>query len=299
MASIYPNFVIQKIDIDEVVAFDNAKFNSNNHWLTDAEGFVVAPDDYKEKVEASNTKYWVDKFRTDYKKIIIDDPSELAWMIAASRISSKTGKFTNLYQDEMDEFLKVNEPKYSEIFNKTGYFVRSENVSFKYGQHGVGPYYCLKQILESAISCIEGHKPLHDNTQFLTLYLLDWVNINHSDEYRVFVCNNQITAISQQYLHSVFDGLNNDEQNIERLRIMYDYFENNIKNEFSHLESYSYDFAILNGQTPYFIELNSFGKEYAAGSALFHWLLDEAILYGKNSGTIYFRHTIRTINDKV
>jgi hypothetical protein len=58
------------------------------------------------------------------------------------------------------------------------------------------------------------------------------------------------------------------------------------------ISSYSYDFAIVNNK-PYFIEMNSFGKEYAAGSALFHWLLDEDILYGKSGeNCIEFRYTV-------
>ena len=57
--------------------------------------------------------------------------------------------------------------------------------------------------------------------------------------------------------------------------------------------NYTFDFAIINSQ-PYFIELNSFGKEYAAGSALFHWILDEHILYNKfeHNNFIEFRYTI-------
>jgi hypothetical protein len=54
----------------------------------------------------------------------------------------------------------------------------------------------------------------------------------------------------------------------------------NYTNHNTILSNYSIDLAIINGEV-YFIELNCFGKEYAAGSALFHWLLDEHILYGK------------------
>ena len=50
------------------------------------------------------------------------------------------------------------------------------------------------------------------------------------------------------------------------------------------------DAVILEDGTLYFIEINSFGKEYAAGSALFHWLIDEDELYSDGS-TIYFRYT--------
>lgn len=43
---------------------------------------------------------------------------------------------------------------------------------------------------------------------------------------------------------------------------------------FNKTQNYTIDIGFTNGG-PYFIELNSFGKEYAAGSALFHWINDE------------------------
>jgi hypothetical protein len=63
-------------------------------------------------------------------------------------------------------------------------------------------------------------------------------------------------------------------------------------NKITWVKSYTFDFAIVNSQ-PYLIELNSFGKEYAAGSALFHWILDEHILYNKfeTNDIIEFRYT--------
>lgn len=57
------------------------------------------------------------------------------------------------------------------------------------------------------------------------------------------------------------------------------------------METYTYDFAILSNNKPYLIEFNCFGKEYAAGSALFHWLIDEDKLYNSD-GKIYFRYTV-------
>ena len=104
--------------------------------------------------------------------------------------------------------------------------------------------------------------------------------------------NNKITAISQQDLYNVYPKLDNTEFIISKLQLIVDYFNENIERNFHHVSSYSFDFAILNNKTPYFIEMNSFGKEYAAGSALYHWLLDEDILYGKSNNDIYFRYTI-------
>ena len=89
-------------------------------------------------------------------------------------------------------------------------------------------------------------------------------------------------------------------------QIIYDSFETNIKKKIIHTSNYCIDVVILENDSLYFIEINSFGKEYAAGSALFHWLNDEDILQGlkqnvshcndkndkNDKKTIYFRYTL-------
>ena len=40
-------------------------------------------------------------------------------------------------------------------------FVRTENVSLKNGQHGVGPYNNFKMILQSLVSCTYNHTPFN------------------------------------------------------------------------------------------------------------------------------------------
>lgn len=281
------NIIIQPINIEDVIKYDKDKYNSNNHWTND-----IPPKDYLERLEKSKTNKWIDKFRTNYKKIIINDPNDLKWMIEASKISSKTGKFTKLYEDELNEFVKKYEHQYKSIFNGTYYFVRTENVSLKYGQHKKGPYFNLTQIIESIVSCIEGHKPLYDNTTELVIYLLEWINIRDHNEFRVFVNNNRITAISQQDLYNVYPTFDNWDKINKIIKLTVDYFETNVKDIITE-RSYTYDFAIIDEKFPYFIEMNSFGKEYATGSGLFHWILDEDILYGKiDENSVYFRYTV-------
>jgi hypothetical protein len=130
---------------------------------------------------------------------------------------------------------------------------------------------------------------------------MEWIDILPEYEFRVFVYQNKITAISQQNLYSLLLDTNpNISSNTfeleikKKLDIIVEYFYNTIVYKVDWINSYSIDIAIVNSQA-YFIELNSFGKEYAAGSALFHWLLDESILFNKletNENTIEFRYTI-------
>ena len=77
---------------------------------------------------------------------------------------------------------------------------------------------------------------------------------------------------------------------IERhVKIVQESFQNTIKKKIVHTSNYCMDAVILEDGSLYFIEINSFGKEYAAGSALFHWLLDEDKVYS-DGNTIYFRY---------
>lgn len=269
---------MERIDLDDILANDKIKYNSNNHWPNN-----IKPSNYDEIVSLSNTSYWIDKFKT-YKKITINS-KELSWMRECNKISEQTRKFSHQFDDELINLLHSHQ-EYDYLFDGTPYFVRCDNVSLKYGQHGVGPYYNLKQIIESSVSSLSGHSPIkgHD---VLNFYLIPWVTINPDKEFRVFIYNGKLTCISQQ---NCYRRNSLDVMELEQLcKIIVSYWENTIKANITHINSYTIDIAILDDSTPYFIEINGFGKEYAAGSALFHWIIDETKLYG-DGNAVHFRY---------
>ncbi len=282
---------IKSISLDDVLANDKKFYNTNNHWENN-----IRPENYDEVISNIHTNKWIDKFR-EYKTIVIDTKQDLYWMKEAFEIGSKTKRFPHSYDDELDDM--VNRYKHFDyIFNGQEYFIRAENVSLKEGMHGVGPYKDFKSIIQSIITCRLGHTPLTTETTHITLYLCEFIkNLNIGMEFRVFVKENKITAISQQALYDVNDilePLNDNEKNdiIHKwINIIKSYFETDIKPKITHIDSYVMDFAILSDDTPYFIELNTFGKEYASGSALFDWIRDYNILYGLNGDCIEFRYT--------
>jgi hypothetical protein len=281
------NYKIEAINLDDIIQYDTEKYNSNNHWTNN-----IIPDNYKEVLSKSNTEKWISLFKPEYKKITIDNPTYINWIYEASKISSLTGKFSLIYTDELEQMIDETKEEYKNIFDGTGYFIKVNNVSLKYGMHGVGPYYDLKSIIESIVSSILGHTPIKDNTGKLDIYIIPWSDIDTKNEFRVFVYKNKITAISQQHLYSKFH-LNNQNEIVEKIDLIVKYHFEHIINKITWTTNYTYDFAIIDSMLPYFIEMNSFGKEYAAGSALFHWILDEKILYNMdNTNTIYFRYTI-------
>lgn len=286
------NIVIQGISLSLIMKFNKIKFNTNNHWINN-----IPPDDYRQSIENTFTKEWIDKFHNIYETIEINDKFELDWMKKASEISMQTGIFTEIYEDELELFLLQNSHKYNNIFDQTKYFVRTENVSMKYGQHKEGPYTNLKTIIESLVSSIQGHTPIYSDTTKIKLYLFPWIEIQPKKEFRVFVYKKKITAISQQNLYNILFEKDVYYDKIEEeinyyVKIIVNHFYQEIINKIN-LESFTYDFALIDDDEPYFIEPNAFGKEYAAGSALFGWINDEDILYQDcENPTIYFRYTI-------
>lgn len=342
--------IIEKIDLDDVYIKDKQRYNSNNHWfsvnflnkqsltvncLNKNQGEqLVRPSDYMDKIYENRTSNWVDKFKeynfetqigkNQYTKLIIHD---VKWLKLISRLNRTLGHFSKLYEDDLNEFVenyksKIENCNCMSLFNldvndnKIPYFVRTENVSLKTGHHGIGPYYTFKQIIESLVTCSYGHTPLTEDTNEIVIYLFEWIDIKPYNEFRVFVNNSRITAISQQNLYSKYDELqiNHNDGSLElKLNNIVSYFNTTIKNRFDQ-KSFTFDFAFtctdlftgtssfastnqftsdgaLINVEPYFIEPNCFGKEYAAGSSLFHWIIDEDILYGKHN-EIYFRYTI-------
>lgn len=306
------SYIIEKIEIDDVFKFDKLKYNSNNHWVNDKK-----PNDYIQVLEQAYLNKWIDKFR-QYKLVIISNPQHIAWLKEVSQLCSITRRFSTLYEDDLDDILKMYR-QYDHLFEGNKYFVRCDNVSLKYSEFGNIPFTNLKDILKSCVTCQDTHTPITNELVELRIYLFEWININPNLEFRVFINNNKITAISQQNLYNrnqILYEISTQYQHIDDhvgcltrnqltvytecieyktsvIKLWCDrvtsFFKNEIKPKITHITNYTIDIALLQNLEPYLIEINSFGKEYSAGSSLFHWLIDEQKLYG-NKENIYFRY---------
>lgn len=283
------NTHIEIINANDALIYDKIKYNTNNHWLDDK-----PPIDYDEVLTRSNTKYWIDSFKS-YKLIQIK-PQYKKWLVDVSQLCSQLCKFSNLYEEELDDLL-ADHSKYNHLFDGRKYFVRCSNVSLKYGQYGVGPYFDLRMIIKSLVSCLISHSPIKpsilNNNDPFDIYLIEWTDLDPYAEFRVFVYQNMITCISQQATtlsNALLAELSDEQLKTDYILKIYDFWLNDIKPKITHTDSYSIDLSIINGKG-YFIEINSFGKSYAAGSALFHWLEDENKLYN-TTNNIYFRYAI-------
>jgi hypothetical protein len=281
---------IQTIDLDDVMINNKIKYNVNN--LYDKQ-----PDDYREKIDMTYTKNWVDKFHVNYSTITLDE-YDLKWMHKAFLIGRVTAKFPQMYNDDLDDLLEKYK-EYDYLFKGTPYFIRTESVSLKCGVHGAGPYTNLRMIIESMTTSRSGHCCFREGDMQCKIYLLKWIpDMSLDKEFRIFVFNNNITAISQQHLYQVNTWLSDESDAYIKqvIKKIVDYFRDHIRSKMLFMSSYVMDLALIgDNDAPYFIEPNSFGKEYASGSALFHWVDDEDLIYNKN-GDLKQVLTFRYVN---
>lgn len=282
-----PSIKIQSIPVSHVREHDKVLYNTNNIW-TDGK----PPADYYERNAQTNSKHWLPKFHPNHITVTITK-NDLRWIREAFSYGVITGRFPHMFDDELDDLVRRYED--TTIFNGTEYFVRTEEVSLKEGCHGAGPYTNIRAIVQSLVTCRKGHTAIKPETTEIKLYLLPWIQIPYYQEFRVFVHDRKITAISQQHLYDPNKvlyvlGVNERDKLIHTwITSLQSYFRSDIVEKID-IASFVMDIAILENGLPYFIEINTFGTKYASGSSLFGWTQDEAILYGDGS-TVVFRWT--------
>jgi hypothetical protein len=284
---------VRAIPLQEVIkdSESRCRFNSNNHW---EEG---RPEDYDLVMDKTQTINWIDRFHDSRKiRIILIGPSDVSWMQEAELVCTYRGVFSTLFQDKIEDYVSSH-PGESETMSSypdsgikkaSGWFVRTDWTSLKDGEFGIGPYNCLEKLLKSLCTSRRGHSPISRCApgKFLTVYLIPWVTI--AREYRMFCYNKKITCISQQNVYKRFGW--SEEILREDSALLLNYFYHKIEDCLVY-DNVTIDIAILDDGTPYFIEFNSFGKEYASGSALFHWILDYDLLYSDGE-KVHVRYTV-------
>ena len=189
----------------------------------------MAPN-YKETIEKGNTKNWIDFFHVGYQTVTLDK-QDLTWMEKALEIGVNTRKFSHLFDDELAATCAKH------TFSPGVWFVRTNRVSLKEGCHGVGPYTSLEKVIESMVSTNLGHCCFNHSDNDCVIYLLPWLEIHPDKEFRIFVYNNHITALSSQHLYSVNEWLNDkSEAEIDAIvqRILV-FFEARVKQPMSYV----------------------------------------------------------------
>ena len=284
---------VQCLSQNHVIMHDGELFNVNNLYNERNE---EQPEDYQDRGLLTQTNKWIDTFHPDNYKTLTLDEEDLRWMKKCLySIGCITRQFSHLYDDELEATCK----KHQDNFPEGGpWFIRSEPVSLKEGEHGVGPYTNLKEIIESMVSVGMGHTCFKPDSSECKLYFMEWREIHPDKEFRIFVYQNKITAISTQHYPVINTWIQEMRQKdletgrtdfLNMVQKIVDYFDSHIKTPLSYLENYTMDLALTgDDENPYFIEPNGFGGDYPAGSALFHWYYDGDTL--EDSSEIEFRY---------
>lgn len=258
---------ITPVPLEAVITGSETRYNTNNCWTLEGR---PKPADYAAIQEKCNTKNWIYKFRTPV--VVTLDAADMAWMKDAQRIGRMTRHFSRLHLDELQETVA----KYT--FPVGSWFVRTEYVSLKNGQYGVGPYTTLDRVISSLVSSNPGHECFTKADVTLNLYLVPFLPLNGKKEFRVFVYKHNVTAISIQHLYEENQWIQ-DMSVRERVLLITDllhFCQHSVLPKLADvLESYTCDIALLEpGNEFYFIEINPFGADYSAGSSLFGWRQD-------------------------
>ena len=154
-------------------------------------------------------------------------------------------------------------------------------------------YYNIKNVI---IDCM--NQPINNSAFDITdnnvnFYLIPIDNINTDMIFRVFVKNYEFSGISQYYLFNKENPSNITLKNIikikenflmEIINYICKIYLNNIYEKVKNLKIKDFIFDIhLTEELDYYMILTllPFGKEFSTKSCLFHWKLDEEILYCK------------------
>lgn len=254
------------------------KINTNNYHH-DYYGGKRDENKYRELIDQTSYLNYIHLIQSIKHIIIPITRNEKEILGRVCKIGIFTDKISEIYEEEVEEIIeridkkipKTNEP----------YFFRTSHCSAKDSIHGLGPVYNARDIILRLVTSQRCLKNLEDDENTY-LILKPWLNLNRAYEFRVFIFNGEITAISQYYCYEDYGW----EEKLEKIDIQEIYEK--IDGLYHKLKK-CYDNCVmdiyLNTETneAELIEFNSFGMEMASGSALFEWIADKRQLYGETN----------------
>lgn len=262
---------------------DAKSINNNNMDTNVTYGEYLDEQKYIYYYSQSWRNKWEDIKENTHKAIIVPLTSEeINILVEAGRIGIVTLKRPSLFEEEL---IALEEKINEKITSTEGLFVRINQCSTKDGMYGVNPVFTAREIVNGIITshrCFYNLKNYTENNIFIVPWDKNWHENGH--EWRVFCFKGKITAISQHNLLSIYSlSLEDCETLIPKITkfcqsvisSMREKVPENEGNWVIDVVSFSKEKNIE------LVELNTFGAELPAGSALFDWNKDYEQLYGK------------------
>ena len=263
------SLIIQGIELSKV---NDKDYNTNNHESN------LTEEKYLKYTAQTDLCNWINLFPEKQILHVVDfNQYETKILYESTLIGISTGRIPNMYKEELEE-IQNKIPK--DISNL---FFRFEHSSSKDGVGKIGPFKNSKDVImniitsKRAMRCLKGQ---NKSRLYFFEFRKDWKPQN---EFRVFVCESKVTAISQYSMYTNFEL--DKIFDLERLGENIVNFCYLVLSKIN-LTSVVID-VIVNDNKIELVELNPFGTEYSSGSALFHWIRDHDILYGLTDKVVF------------
>jgi hypothetical protein len=208
---------------------------------------------------------------TQLKEIMLDIyASQKSYCDYIKDIKVENIEILKSFEKEINKVLEANP--------NTEYFIRLSSTSGK-NEKSVEPFSTSLDII-SHISSVklfvdQEFKRFEKDTY---LIIMPWNNnIEPRSEFRIFVVNDKLTAVSQQNRHDLYQYSKKELKIIEHAL-----------NDITFLTNTPYGTFVgdvyidLESKTCKLIELNPFGAHSGAGASLFNWIDDYDILHGNS-----------------
>lgn len=270
--------------------------NTNNHLPQEVEKFGESA--------ITENEYWIEHQRTSFGKwfplkqqlfpktmcqTVHLKKQNIQTLVDMSKSAILTGRLPLSLEDEWMEIVRAVEESVCMNSGKQ-YFVRTESASLKDGIVGAGPFTNAKQVLTGLCTSkrlqnifMKELETMNCELDTKPLYFLPWnISIEESNEFRCFVCNWNLTAISQYIWHrDVGWSDKNRESELEKLVFGVNDLLCKLKKvgDRDLPQNFVLDVYVFDGGVE-LLELNCFGAQMAAGSCCFNWIRDYSILHG-------------------
>lgn len=285
-----PRQMVRVVRVSESsVLYDYSR--KNNHRCTQilSKKLEVQAEEYRVIREQTDYEQWRALRPTKGEVVVSLDRACVQTLARAGHIGIHTFKLPDLYEEELNQV--IGQIQTQLLATSASFFVRLSSCSTKGGNGGVGPFWDSKQIVKALVTsyrCVD----VFDRVEDCKLYVSPFRTYFHPDEeFRVFICNNCVTCISQ-YNEKECCGwgeLHNDTlllicNNIVNLHT--DLLQKALACSVHLHKSFTFDVFCHKGHNfdVELIEFNTFGAQMAAGSCLFDWIKDYDTMHSATDG---------------
>lgn len=268
-----PSVLVESVSYQWVNIDGNC--NTNNHPSD------LTPVQYNELLHLTRKSEWVKYFPDDPRSLCIElTGSRLKNLKSASLLGVFSGRVSDSTLEDLEPITDLISAHMKE--SNTQWFVRTDGCSPKDGVYNCGPFASSDAV--EIIKSIVTSKRVHTSLEYGDdkIYLVPWKqNWSVDKEFRVFVHNRKVTAISQYRWH---DFVGWDDDSVAHVGEKILEFCNYVISKVP-FENCTIDVTWVDDKVD-LVEFNCFGTELAAGSCCFHWINDHDILYGDGNNVV-------------